>query len=167
MENDILQLAIYVVAGFIIGIILHKWIMPLLARLATKTKLKTDDLIVSIISKWVISWFVALGLFIGLKHIEINDRYHNWLLNGLMIFLFIFNNVDSGKGNIPYGKNKSLRNRYYNSFFIYYWQNYQDCYLLYRAVGDTSIVGCIDYANTYCIRCWRIGRGSCFAGHPL
>src|SRR5665647_214817 len=86
MENDILQLAIYVVSGFLIGFILHKWIMPLLARLATKTKLKTDDLIVSIISKWVISWFVALGLFIGLKHIEVNDRYHNWLINGLMIF---------------------------------------------------------------------------------
>jgi len=50
MENDILQLAIYVVAGFIIGFILNQWIMPLLAMLATKTKLKTDDLIISIIS---------------------------------------------------------------------------------------------------------------------
>ncbi len=87
--NDILQLSIYVVGGFIIGFIIHKWVMPILGKLAAKTKLKSDDLIISIISKWVISWFLALGLFMGLRRIEITGRYHTWLENGLMIF-YIF-----------------------------------------------------------------------------
>ncbi|MDP4283490.1 MAG: mechanosensitive ion channel [Bacteroidota bacterium] len=86
IKNDIFQLAIYVFSGFLIGFVFHKWIMPVLAKLAAKTRLKSDDLIVSIINKWIISWFVALGLFIGLKNIEINDKYHTWLQDGLVVF---------------------------------------------------------------------------------
>jgi len=85
-EDDILQLTLYILAGFVVGIIVHKLIMPLLAKLASKTTIKSDDLIIATIRKWDISWFVALGLFLGLRRIDMDDRYHNWLENGLLIF---------------------------------------------------------------------------------
>lgn len=88
-EDDILKLTLYIVTGFVVGLIVHKLVMPLLARLASKTKLKSDDLIIASIRKWVIAWFVALGLFMGLRRIDMDMRYHNWLENGLMIF-YIF-----------------------------------------------------------------------------
>lgn len=88
-QDDILKLVLYILGGFVVGFIVHKWVMPLLARLASRTKLKSDDLIVETIRKWVISWFVALGLFLGLRRIDMDMRYHNWLENGLMIF-YIF-----------------------------------------------------------------------------
>ena len=88
-EDDILKLTLYIVAGFVAGLIVHKLLMPLLAGLASKTKLKSDDLIIATIRKWVIAWFVALGLFLGLRRIDMDMRYHNWLENGLMIFYII------------------------------------------------------------------------------
>ena len=88
-QNEILQLSIFIVSGFVVGFIIHKWIMPLLAKLATKTTIKSDDLIINTIDKWVISWFVALGLFLGLRRVDMEPRYHTWIENGLMIF-YIF-----------------------------------------------------------------------------
>ena len=88
-ENDILQLAIYIVSGFITGLIIYKLIMPLIAKLAAKTSIKSDDLIIRTIRNWIIPWFVALGLFLGLRRIDMDMKYHDWILNGLMIF-FIF-----------------------------------------------------------------------------
>lgn len=88
-ENEILLLSIYVVSGLIIGIVIYKLVMPLIAKLAAKTTIKSDDLIIRTISNWVIPWFVALGLFLGLRRIDMDMRYHDWISNGLMIF-FIF-----------------------------------------------------------------------------
>lgn len=88
-EDDILKLTLYILAGFVVGFIVHKLLIPLLARLAAKTKLKSDDLIIASIRNWVIAWFVALGLFLGLRRIDMDMRYHNWLENGLMIFYII------------------------------------------------------------------------------
>jgi small-conductance mechanosensitive channel len=88
-QHDILQLSIYIVSGFLIGLFLHKVIMPLFAKLAAKTSIKSDDLIISTISTWVIPWFLALGLYLGLKQLELESRFYFWLENGLMIF-YIF-----------------------------------------------------------------------------
>ena len=88
-ENDILQLSIYIVSGFITGLIIYKLIMPLIAKLAAKTSIKSDDLIIRTIRNWIIPGFVALGLFLGLRRIDMDMKYHDWILNGLMIF-FIF-----------------------------------------------------------------------------
>lgn len=84
-----LQLCIYTVSGFLIGLFLHKVIMPLIARLAAKTSIKSDDLIIKTIRKWVIPWFLTLGLYVGLKQINLESRFYFWLENGLMIF-YIF-----------------------------------------------------------------------------
>jgi small-conductance mechanosensitive channel len=88
-ENDILQLSIYVVSGFLIGLLLHKVIVPLISKLASKTAIKSDDLIIKTIGKWVIPWFLALGLFMGLRRLELDSNFYYWLENGLLIF-YIF-----------------------------------------------------------------------------
>lgn len=88
-NHDLLLLAIYVGGGFLLGFLLYKFVIPLLTKLAAKTTLQSDDLIVSIIRKWTIPWMVALGVFIGLRRIDMADKYHNWLDKGLAIF-YIF-----------------------------------------------------------------------------
>ena len=85
-EHDMLQLFIYTVSGFLIGLFLHKIIMPLIARLAAKTSIKSDDLVIKTIRKWVIPWFLALGLYLGLKQLNLESRFYLWIENGLMIF---------------------------------------------------------------------------------
>ncbi len=88
-ENDMLQLSIYIVSGFVAGLIIYKLILPLVTGLAAKTSLKSDDLIIYSIRKWTIPWFVALGLFLGLRRIDMDLKYQTWLENGLMVF-YIF-----------------------------------------------------------------------------
>ena len=88
-DDEILKLVLYNLGGLVVGLLTHKVVMPLLAKLASRTKLKSDDLIIETIRRWVIAWFVALGLFLGLRRIDMDMRYHNWLENGLMIF-YIF-----------------------------------------------------------------------------
>ncbi len=81
-----LQLSIYIVSGFAVGFLVHKWITPELKNLTKKTSFKSDDLIINTIDKWLMWWFVALGLFLGLKKVNMENKYHIWLENGLMIF---------------------------------------------------------------------------------
>ena len=84
-----LQLCIYTASGLATGIFLHKIIMPVFARLAAKTSIKSDDLIIKTIRKWIIPWFFALGLYLGLKQLNFESRFYFWIENGLMIF-YIF-----------------------------------------------------------------------------
>lgn len=89
IDNEMLLLSIYIVAGFITGFFVHKVIMPLIARLASKTSIKSDDLIIKTIRSWVIPWFLALGLFLGLKQLEMENRFYTWTENGLVIFYIL------------------------------------------------------------------------------
>ena len=84
-----LQLCIYTASGLATGIFFHKIIMPVFARLAAKTSIKSDDLIIKTIRKWIIPWFFALGLYLGLKQLNFESRFYFWIENGLMIF-YIF-----------------------------------------------------------------------------
>ena len=100
-QHDMLLLTTYIVCGFLIGLLLHKVIMPLIARLAAKTSLKSDDLIIKTIRAWVIPWFLALGLYLGLKQLDLESRFYFWIENGLLIFYIfsgtmIFSRVVSG-----------------------------------------------------------------------
>lgn len=88
-DNDILQLCLYTVSGLLIGLLLYKIVMPFIAKLAAKTAIKSDDLIIQTLRKWVIPWFFALGLFMGLKRLELDSNWYYRLENGLMIF-YIF-----------------------------------------------------------------------------
>jgi small-conductance mechanosensitive channel len=88
-QHDMLLLAAYIVSGFLIGLFIHKILMPFFARLATKTSLKSDDLIIKTIRAWIIPWFLALGLYVGLRQLDLESRFYYWVENGLMIF-YIF-----------------------------------------------------------------------------
>ena len=88
-ENDILQLCLYTLSGLLIGLIVYKIIIPLIAKMTAKTAIKSDDLIIKTLSKWVIPWFFALGLFMGLRRLELDSNLYYWLKNGLLIF-YIF-----------------------------------------------------------------------------
>ena len=88
-DNDILQLCLYTFSGLLIGLVVYKIIMPFFIKLAAKTAIKSDDLIIKTLSKWVIPWFFALGLFMGLRRLELDSNFYYWLKNGLMIF-YIF-----------------------------------------------------------------------------
>lgn len=88
-QNDILQLSIYIISGFLAGLFLHKIVMPLISKLAAKTTIKSDDLIIKTIRNWVIPWFLALGIYLGLKRLDLDMRFVYWLENGLLIF-YIF-----------------------------------------------------------------------------
>src|ERR1700754_721505 len=88
-QHEMLLLAAYIGSGLFIGIIMHKIVMPFFAKLASKTSIKSDDLIIKTIRAWVIPWFLALGLYVGLKQLELESRFYFWLENGLMIF-YIF-----------------------------------------------------------------------------
>ena len=74
-----LQLAIYTVSGFLIGLFLHKIVMPLIAKLASKTSLKSDDLIIKSIRKWIIPWFLTLGVYVGLKQLQLESSSYFWI----------------------------------------------------------------------------------------
>jgi len=88
-QNEMLLLAAYILSGFFIGLLLHKIIMPLIVKLAQKTLIKYDDLIFKTIRAWVIPWFLALGMYLGLKQLNLESRFYFWIENGLMIF-YIF-----------------------------------------------------------------------------
>ena len=93
-ENEILWLSIYVVSGFLVGLLVDKLIMPLIAKLAAKTKIKSDDLIIKTIRKWIIPWFLALGIYLGLRQLDIDLKICSWIENGLIIFyIFSFGNA--------------------------------------------------------------------------
>ncbi len=88
-NHDLILLAVYVGGGFLLGYLLYRFVIPLLSKLAAKTNIQSDDLIVLVLKKWIISWMVALGIFIGLRRIDMADKYYNWLEKGLAIF-YIF-----------------------------------------------------------------------------
>lgn len=88
-QNDILLLSVYIVSGFLVGLFVHKLIIPLFSKLAKKTTIKSDDLIIKTIRNWVIPWFFALGLFLGLNRLDLDSRFYVWLEKGLLIF-YIF-----------------------------------------------------------------------------
>lgn len=88
-ESEILWLSIYVVSGFLVGLLVDKLIMPLITKLAAKTKIKSDDLIITTIRKWIIPWSLALGIYLGLRQLDIDLKFFSWIENGLIIF-YIF-----------------------------------------------------------------------------
>ncbi|HEX2682560.1 MAG TPA: mechanosensitive ion channel family protein [Ferruginibacter sp.] len=88
-QQDLLQLIIYTVSGLLIGLFLHKVIMPMIAKLAARTAIRSDDLIIATIRRWVIPWFFALGLYLGLKQLELESRVYYWIENGLLIFYIL------------------------------------------------------------------------------
>ena len=87
--NEFLHFAIYTGCGIVLGVLIQKLLIPVLHKMAARSKWAGDDLIISSISKWVTAWFVALGIYLGWKEVQMDEKYHHWVENGLVIF-YIF-----------------------------------------------------------------------------
>ncbi|PVD52729.1 mechanosensitive ion channel protein [Terrimonas sp.] len=87
--DEFIQFAIFTVSGFVIGILIQKLLTPQLHRFAQKSKWAGDDLIILVISKWIIPWFTVLGIYLGWKRVEMDEKYHRWLENGITIFYIL------------------------------------------------------------------------------
>jgi small-conductance mechanosensitive channel len=87
--DEFLQFSIYTGCGIVLGFLVQKLLMPVLHKIAGRSKWAGDDLIISSVSKWVTAWFIALGIFLGWRRVQMDEKYHHWLENGLLIF-YIF-----------------------------------------------------------------------------
>ncbi len=87
--DEMLYFSFYVAGGLIAGLLVKKLVSPVVRRAVARTKWTADDLIIDSIGKWVIPWFIALGLFLGWRRVQMDTKYHQWLENGLMVF-YIF-----------------------------------------------------------------------------
>jgi small-conductance mechanosensitive channel len=88
-NNEWLFLAAYVAGGAVVGFIIKKILFPILAKAAAKTSWQSDDLIIDTVRKWVLTWFIATGLYIGLRNAAVQPKYDKMLEHGIIIF-FIF-----------------------------------------------------------------------------
>ncbi|MFT3701852.1 MAG: mechanosensitive ion channel family protein [Agriterribacter sp.] len=87
--TEVLHFSIYIGCGIVLGFLIQKLLMPFLEKMATRSKWAGDDLIISSISKWIMPWFIALGIFLGWREVPMQEKYHHWLENSLLIF-YIF-----------------------------------------------------------------------------
>ncbi|HEX5027006.1 MAG TPA: mechanosensitive ion channel family protein [Agriterribacter sp.] len=87
--NELLYFSLFAAGGIIAGFFVKKVISPIVRRAVARTKWTADDLIIESVGKWLIPWFVAMGVFLGWRRVEMDEKYHHWLENGLLIF-YIF-----------------------------------------------------------------------------
>ncbi|HTN06369.1 mechanosensitive ion channel family protein [Agriterribacter sp.] len=87
--DEMLYFSLFVAGGLIAGLFVKKVISPVIKRAVMRTKWTADDLIIESIGKWVMAWFIALGIFLGWRRVEMDVKYHHWLENALLIF-YIF-----------------------------------------------------------------------------
>lgn len=76
----------YLAAGIVLGIIIRKFLLPLLRHTSTRTRWKTDDLLVSALNQWIIPWCIVLGAYMGREHITMVPRYHLWIDQSVFVF---------------------------------------------------------------------------------
>ena len=87
--DELIHLSIFSAAGFLIGLLIHRLIKPPLLRMAHKSNWAGDDLIIRTLSPWLIPWFTVFGIYLGLKRVSMEDKYHQWLESGIVIFFIL------------------------------------------------------------------------------
>lgn len=92
-QEHIIEIIAALVGSIVIGWLVKKLIFPFLYKLTTRTKWKSDDLIVESVRKWVIFWFflgACLYIFpIGIEYLPFVKRNENILrhvIGGIYIF---------------------------------------------------------------------------------
>lgn len=84
--DEWIYFAIFVGSGIVVGILVRKLVMPFLHKTSSKTKWSGDDLIISNINKWVVPWFIALGIYLGWQHVAMEAKYHLWIERAILVF---------------------------------------------------------------------------------
>ncbi len=75
--------------GLGLGLLARYLLFPWLRKLASRTAWQSDDLIVTQLQRWGVAWFLAAGLYLGMKEVTLNLRYEKWLNNGVMVFFVL------------------------------------------------------------------------------
>lgn len=87
--DELIRFSIFTGAGFLIGLLLRRLVVPPLLTMAHKSKWAGDDLIIRTLSTWLIPWFTVLGIYFGLKRVAMDEKYHQWLENAITIFYIL------------------------------------------------------------------------------
>jgi hypothetical protein len=92
-DNHLIEIAIAVFGGIVLGWLVKKLLFPVLYKLSRKTKWKSDDLIIESIGKWVIFWFF-LGACLYITPIFIDNfsfaKNNALLIKRIIASLYIF-----------------------------------------------------------------------------
>ncbi len=84
--DEWIYFSIYVGAGIVAGILLKKFLTPALLQASTRTRWRTDDLLIESVGKWMIPWFVVLGAYLGREHVTMDAKYHLWIDRAVFVF---------------------------------------------------------------------------------
>ena len=87
--DELIHFSIFIAGGFFIGLLLKKIIVPQMLKITGKSKWEGDDLIIRVLSVWFIPWFTVLGIYVGWKRVEMEEKYHQWLENGIVVFYIL------------------------------------------------------------------------------
>jgi small-conductance mechanosensitive channel len=88
-DHDIFILAIYIVSAIVIGLIVRKWIVPLLSNVAGYTRWKSDDILINNIKPWVVFWFLLAGASLAIPAAHVPEKYR-FIVQKVIIGLLIF-----------------------------------------------------------------------------
>jgi small-conductance mechanosensitive channel len=80
---------IFIVGGFILGLIFQKIILREIKKIAARTKWEGDDVIIHGLHGMTIFWFVAAGVYGALRYVDINPALSSFFQKGLMIFVVL------------------------------------------------------------------------------
>ncbi len=92
-NNHLIEIAIAVFGGIILGWLVKKLLFPVLYKLTRKTKWKSDDLIIESVGKWVIFWFfLGACLYIApiFKANFTIAKNNSLLIDRIIVSLYIF-----------------------------------------------------------------------------
>lgn len=84
--DELIYFSIFVASGIIVGVLFQRLITPMIKRIVSRTKWLADDLIIDSTSRWVIPWFIALGVYLGWQRVEMLPKYHLWLERAIFVF---------------------------------------------------------------------------------
>ena len=88
-NHDILTLTIYLASAIFIGLLVRKWILPYLVKMANRTRWKYDDIIIDCVKGWVIFWFFLAGAALALESVNIPFNYKT-IIQRIIVALIVF-----------------------------------------------------------------------------
>jgi small-conductance mechanosensitive channel len=81
-------IAAAIAIGATIGLgLVKRWSLVRLRRLAERTESTADDLVVSVLARTKRIFYVAVGVWLGLRHVVISDTWRHWTRVGLVLVL--------------------------------------------------------------------------------
>ena len=83
--------------ALILGWGVKAFVVPKLIKLTHKTAWKSDDLVIGVIKKHIITWFLLVALLYTVRNINLNDKYLEWANKGLIGILIFTLTIAAAK----------------------------------------------------------------------